>query len=332
MAGKIAEVNIAEIAYALKTKKDNNQSMVLFLGSRAGSLYRSQSFYDIMKVYSTRNFKALSRQRQFVECYRLLQQEDRFGDREIHSILMQSLQEKAAVEVNICLAELVKQDLFDIIISTNVDTFLEDAFKEMGMKEQHDFDVINPERDSLYDLVYSDKRLSCSVIKTFGDVAARAYNIVRRDYYLDSVQGLKDLLENILARDVLVIGFDPVWDAEMVRAFTVRDSPLWLATEEDVTIRHPLGSLAKHGRQIKYIGGTIGSSEQFLKALHWHLYEKMPVNYQLVRDTLYHLEAIHRELNELQTIHSEVQAVYQKVLYLQEKFNHWSDSNEGNGV
>src|SRR5579859_6718111 len=147
MAEKIVKVDIAEIAHALKIRKNNNQSMVLFLGSRAGALFRSQSFYDTMRGYSVRNFDALSRQEQFVECYKLLQQ-DGFGDREIHAILTQSLREMAVIEVNICLAELVKLDIFDIIVSTNIDTCLEDAFKETGMKEQHDFDIIIPERDS----------------------------------------------------------------------------------------------------------------------------------------------------------------------------------------
>src|SRR6266571_6336707 len=100
MAEKILKVDIAEIAHALKMRKDNNQSMVLFLGSRAGALFRSQLFHEIMKGYSTRNFNTLSRQEQFVECYKLLQQ-DRFGDREIHTILTQSLREMAAIEVNI---------------------------------------------------------------------------------------------------------------------------------------------------------------------------------------------------------------------------------------
>ena len=90
MAEKRLSVDIAEIAHALKMKKNNNQSMVLFLGSRAGALFRSQPFYEFMKPYSTRSFGKLSDQERFVECYKLLQQE-RFGDRDIHNILMQSL-------------------------------------------------------------------------------------------------------------------------------------------------------------------------------------------------------------------------------------------------
>jgi len=283
-----------------------------------------------MKGYSTRNFNALSHQEQFVECYKLLQQ-DRFGEWEIHSILTLSLQEKTAIEVNICLAELVKQDLFDIILSTNVDISLEDAFKETGMKEQHDFDVIIPKPDSpLHDLIYSDKRLSCKVIKAFGDLGSRAYNVGKRDFYLDSLEDLKRLLENILARDILVIGFDPVWDAEMLRAFTVGKGSLWLVTEEDVRNRHPLVSHVLQGRQVKRITGKIGSSEQFLKALHWQFYERMPMSYQLVHDTLRELKALHDKLNKIEAIHSDVQAVHKELLYLQEIFSHCSDNNRGN--
>src|SRR6266550_613072 len=143
MADKIVKVEIADIAQALKMRKDDKQSMVLFLGARAGALFHSQHFHELMKGFSTRNFNTLSPQEQFAECYQVLQQ-DRFNDREIHIILTQSLREMKAIEVNICLAELVREELFDIIISTNVDKFLEDAFKEMGMKEQDDFDVIIP--------------------------------------------------------------------------------------------------------------------------------------------------------------------------------------------
>ena len=154
--------------------------------------------------------------------------------------------------------------------------------------------------------------------------------IARRDFYLDSIQDLKGILEHILAHDVLIIGFDPVWDAEMARAFPVGNGPLWLVTEEDVSNRHPLASLVKHGRQVKCITGKIGSSEQFLKALYWHLYEKMPVNYQLVHDTLHTLEILHHKLNNLEIIHGDIQAVYKEIVYLREKFSHWSDNNREN--
>ena len=270
---KILKVNIADIAHALKMRKNSNQSTVLFLGSRAGVLFRSQPFYEIMKQYSTRNFNTLSHQEQFGECYKLLQQ-DRFGKREIHSILTQSLREIAPTEANICLAGLVKQRIFDIIVSTNIDTSLEDAFKETGMKEPHDFDVCIPEHDALHHLTYSGKKLSCRVVKAFGDLGSRKYNIAGRGFYLDALQDLKNLVAHISTCDVLVVGFDPVWDADMTHAFTVGKGSFWLVTEEDSPNTHPLASFANQERQVKHVTGKFASSEQFLKALHQHFYER----------------------------------------------------------
>jgi hypothetical protein len=329
MAEKRLSVDIAEIAHTLKMKKNNNQSMVLFLGSRVGGLFCSQDFYDSMKVYSNRNFNKLTRQEQFVECFKLLQQE-RFGDRDIHNILMQSLRERATTEVNICLAELVKQNLFDIIISTNVDAFLEDALKEMGLKEEHHFDVIIPKPGaSLHDLIYSDKRLSCKVIKAFGDLGSREYNVAKRDFYLDSLQELKGILEHILAREVLVIGFDPFWDAEMARVFPAGKGSLWLVTEEDIRNKHPLAFLGKHGRQVKRLG-KIESSEQFIKTLHWHFYERMPMSYQVVHDIHSELRSLRNRLDKLETIHGDIQKVHQDLLYIKENFSHCPDHNREN--
>jgi hypothetical protein len=58
-----------------------------------------------------------------------------------------------------------------------------------------------------------------NAIKTFGDRSSRAYNITERDFCLNTIRGMKYYLENTLAHDVLVIGFNPVWDAATLRVF-----------------------------------------------------------------------------------------------------------------
>lgn len=99
---------------------------------------------------------------------------------------------------------------------------------------------------------------------------------------------------------------------------------------EYVSTRHPLASHILQGRPVKCITGKKGSCEQFLKALYWHLYEKVPVNYQLVHDTLGELEALHNKLNQLERIHSDVQAVHKELLYLKKKWGHCSDNTREN--
>ena len=84
------------------------------------------------------------------------------------------------------------------------------------MRELYDFEVLIPERT----VARADTMPARMVIKVFGDIYSRVYNVTNRDFYLDSLPDLKSLLERHLARDVLVIGFDPVWDAEILRVFT----------------------------------------------------------------------------------------------------------------
>src|SRR5437764_4018926 len=267
MPVNIVRVEITDIAHMLKIRKKNNQGMVLFLGARAGSLFHSQDFYETLKVYSTNNFDIRSRAEQFAECYKVLQK-GRFGEKEIDNILTDSLQRTAVAEAHTLVAELIKEGVFDIVISTNIDNHLEDALKELGMKEQYDFSVFLPERESLEKFLFAETRPYCKILKTFGDLSSRGYTVTKRDFCLDAIQGMTKYLENMLARDVLIIGFDPVWDAEMIRVFPVeKNSLFWLASEEEISVRHPFSSLARHGRQIKHIVGKVGGFEPFFKAL-----------------------------------------------------------------
>jgi len=323
MPVNIVRVEITDIAHMLKIKKKNNQGMVLFLGARAGSLFHCQDFYETLEVYSTTNFAIRSRADQFAECYKVLQK-GRFGEKEIHTILTDSLQNMAVTEAHTFVAELIKDGVFDIIVSTNIDNHLEDALKELGLKEQYDFGVFlpDPNRESLQEFLFSEPRQSCKIIKAFGDLSSRGYNISKRDFWLDAILGMKNYLEHILARDVLVIGFDPVWDAEMRRVFPVEKNTLWLVSEEDVSVKHPFWSLARHGRQIKHIMGKAWGFEPFFKALYWQLYERMPINDQLVRETL----------NELRIIRKQTQEVYQEVVLLRGKLNRYLEKKEGEDI
>ncbi len=315
----------------LDIRKKNNQGMVLFLGSRAGSLFHCQDFYETLKKYSTNNFAIRSREEQFAECYKILQK-GRFSENEIHTILTRSLRYTAVAEAHMFVAELIKKGLFDIIISTNIDNHLEDALKEFGMKEQYDFGVFLSERQSLEEFLFSETRQFCKIIKTFGDLSSRVYNISKRDFCLDLTQGMRNYLENILARDVLVVGFDPVWDIEMLRVFPVHKNSLWLVSEEEASVRHTFLSLARHGRQIKSIMGKAGGFEQFFKALYWHLYERMPVDYQLVREMLNELRFIRQELSQLGKIYNQLQGGNQDFLRLEEKSSGSLDKKEGDNI
>lgn len=183
MPGRSVEKNIADIAEALKLKQRNNQSMVLLLGSRAGGLFRSKDFFATLKEYSMRSFDLLSREGQFAESYKALKQ-DRFNEKNIYALLVSSLQGVTLSEADIYLAQFIKHGLFNVIISTNTDGLLEKALEYVEMRELYDFEVLIPERT----VARADTMPARMVIKAFGDIYSRVYNVTNRDFYLDFCQ------------------------------------------------------------------------------------------------------------------------------------------------
>jgi hypothetical protein len=292
--------DIPEIAHLLAMRRASFHPTVLFLGARSGGLFRSLAFSGAMERFSTRNFAFLSPQDQFAESYRVLHALQS-SENELYSHLKEFLRDVTITDADICLAELVKQRLFSVIVSTNIDDVLERAFSEVEMREPHDFDVVIPERGPEPELGYPERRLYCRIIKAFGDLNSRSYILVKRHTYLDANQKLKKLLEDALARDVLVVGLDAAWDEEVIRAFLPRASSLWFVNE-DRLLDHPLVSRLCQGRQqVRYIAGQEGSYEAFFKALHWHLAGGMPMNYQFTRDILSRLQVIASNQRSLYT-------------------------------
>src|SRR5947209_20140568 len=130
MPGEPTQSTIQEMAHMLEIRKMSRHSTVLFLGARAGGLFRSPAFYDAMQRFSKLNFTTLSLAAQFAECYQVLTWLQS-SENELNNILYGILRHVEITEADVCLAELIKQGLFDIIVTTNVDALLEQAFLQV---------------------------------------------------------------------------------------------------------------------------------------------------------------------------------------------------------
>ncbi len=286
----------------------NNQSTVLLLGARAGRLFRSEHFYDSLQKFSDHDFSHLSRAEQFGECYSLLRQ-NRFSETDIYGILITSLKKLVVTKAEACLAELVKNELFDEIISTNIDDMFEDAFTQVEWKEGREFEVFRPRPGSLL----SERSCPCRITKAFGDLVSRAYFA-----NLDSDQELKRFLQGLLARDILVVGIDPVWDNDILRAIPgERAGAMWFVNEEENLTEHSLISSTLRARQAMSILGKEGSFDNFVRALHRCLYGGIPINYQLGLEISDQLHDILSQLPALQdgnkTILSEIKKIRNEI-------------------
>src|SRR5579859_4383721 len=242
--------DINEMARLLETRKMNNHPTVLLLGTRAGGLFRSAHFYGSLHQFSNRDFYKLSRAEQFGECYFILTKY-LFSEIDIHNILSASLKNLTVTVADTCLAKLVGQGYFDEVISVNIDGMLEDAFKQAEMKEELEFEVCLAGLDT----PRYEKSSPCRIIKTFGDLASRSYAIKGRLSYLESNQELKSVLQRILARDLLVVGIDPVWDEEILRVIPREGGKLWFVNEDGNLIEHSLISAILRVRQAAFIVG-----------------------------------------------------------------------------
>jgi len=290
-----AQFDIKEMARWLEMRRNNNHSTVLLLGSRAGALFHSDHFFDCMRAFSPRDLSHLPRAAQFSENYLTLVN-GQFSETDIHSIFRTSFQNLALTKADICLAELVKQDHFDEIISTNIDNLLVSSFLQIEMSEQRDFEVLYSHHGLLH-----EKNAMIRLTKIFGDFGNRNYNLKRYLGRSDKEQESIGSLQRLLAKDILIVGLDPRWDRSILDAIPAESGMgmVWFVNEEDDLIdQETIGHILRH-RPSQYIVGREGRFEYFIRALHGCLYGGTPLTYQVGRDILNQLVDISDQLADL---------------------------------
>ncbi|HZO74369.1 MAG TPA: SAV_2336 N-terminal domain-related protein [Ktedonobacteraceae bacterium] len=256
-----------EIARSLRA--DKKAPTILFLGSRAGALFRSKDFYERLRQFSNRDFSHLSRIEQFSECHHVLQRH--FTASDLHTILQDSLQSLPLLSADIQFADLVKKGIFDIIISTNIDDALENAFLQVGMRGGRDFQVVIPQRDTAlaFDRSHEEGKKPYLLVKLFGSFGAHEYEIRRRDSYFKDFEKLKQALAVTLSQETLLIGYDPQWDRSVDMLFPVTGQKIWYVNEdldEDSQVFHLL-----QNRSSGHLIGTQGSYEIFIQDLYRYI-------------------------------------------------------------
>ena len=280
-------ITVDEIAVRLQRKKSIHRHTVLFLGARAGGLFRNPSLYHLIERYISNytSFRTLQEPEKFDKCYQVLSS---FNEREIYEILLACLKELVARPENDALAEIVREDMFDVIISTNIDPFVEDAFVRVGLREPYDYRVFIPGFYSPNDIRRPETQ--CTLLKVFGDWKSRPYNTAGNEFVLGANRELKEFLEPTLSGNLLIVGYDPVWDAPIERAFPLSDGDCWYVNEEPPAENSHLVRVLEQ-RQGRYLGGEQSSYREFCKALQIELSKILPseaLNRELPQDKILH--------------------------------------------
>jgi|SRR5436305_4841640 len=309
---KISRLGIQDMANLLTMRKKNHQHTVLLLGARAGQLFRSADFYDNLRQVSKRNFHQLSRIKQFHECYSILTNDTKLSERDLHSILQDSLKNLLVTNADACLASLIRHQYFDEILSTNIDEVLDDALAQTEMKAGRDYQVMSIGRNSLQD----EKSCFCRITKVFGDVVSREYTVRERASRLENPE-LKSFLQKLLGKDLLIVGLDPIWDHDIPRVIPMNTkATLWFVSEDnDIMGKSPFLPDILRARHAGYILGREGSYDQFVRKLHECLYGNISPNYQSAHSQT--LENIQNQVDRMANLILSIEVQLKNVITLQ---------------
>lgn len=300
-------ITLKDLAHTLKRKKEIGAPPTLFLGSRTGWFYGHEKLYKDIRFSSKEPtaFEQLSHAKKFQECYKVLKGE-RFSTGTIDDLLKDHLGHHLEPRhEDLCLAEMIYDGYFDVVISTTIDPFLQE-----GLNHQRALQGMVPFGSKVKTLllpfspitdIIRDERQIIKVVKIFGDLAtAREYYTAQHELNLDdkSNEELKTYLGKILARPTIVVGFDPIWDRPVEKVFLKSNDDIFFVNEdipeEDSSIMQVIK--ARPGRCLL---GDQGHYTIFMAALHKEIFSGEPMSFALARKLLAHMDILQKNIQKL---------------------------------
>jgi hypothetical protein len=266
MSTRVSDTTIHDIAAFLHSRKYHNQRTVLFLGSRVSRFWRNTDLYSNIGGFSSNSFYGQSDGEKFKACYEVLSNGERFNARDVHQLLVNALSHRKPREEDACLAELIKEIFFDVVLSTCIDGVVEDACEQAGMEEDQDFSILNPIGEEPLDTIPPDPGRPM-LVRVFGDLESRWYTTAGNELNLQEHGVLREYLKAILARDVLMVGYDPVWDKPIEHMFSAEGGHIYYVNEQAIPPEAPLMQAFRR-RNGRYCIDSYGSYKSFVKALH----------------------------------------------------------------
>ncbi len=322
-----ASIDITELAGLLEDRKNNDQRFALILGSRTGALFRSQSFAEEMAPHSTstRSFVDMNPRERFSECYTLLRTAKKQIDRrDLEILLNQKIRNVDFSMADDCLAELVEQKVFKLILSANPDELLYDAFTTLGLKEKHDFVNFDLGRlsitDTVDEIIFHEKISACKMIKFYHDVDMFVHSLDKPHMQEEISLCVKNLLDRMRIKEVLVVGIDLAWDGLILSALPTRVKTVWFVNEDE-QVKDAVHATYEGIEQFKFLIGGQGGYEKFLKALYWQINPGIPPRrYELTSRLQNQLHVMQRDLTSIRDgfkhLHEDVKRMQHQITRL----------------
>ena len=219
---------IRKLANLMRVRQENAEPpYVLILGAGASLTSGASSFGKVIESvvddYSGKDPSAMSWDNKVAEFYEIL---DGFSESERYAIIKKHIEGQRPSAGYHALAQLASAGYFDVVFSTNYDTFVEDAFADAGLRSR-DFTVLingqDTEEGIIKALSYRQPRIK--LVKLHGDLGARIFAFTPEEIFQFS-EKIERVLTDYLSRDVIINGHS-MRDDDINRCFREKGGALW---------------------------------------------------------------------------------------------------------
>jgi hypothetical protein len=267
---------IKALANLMRARKENRESpYVLILGAGASLTSGASSFGKVIESvvddYSLKDPNAMLWDDKVAEFYDIL---DSLSESERYAIIKKHIEGQRPSAGYHALTQLAKEGYFDVIFSTNYDTFVEDAFADAGLRSR-DFTVLINGQDSeegiIKALSYPQPRIK--LVKLHGDLGARIFAFTPEEIFQFS-EKTESVLTDYLSRDVMIRGHS-MRDGDINRCLRVEGGSLWYVNPSAPTASDFIGR-AMRVRKGTTMEGEDGYFDHFFCALRDELVGALP--------------------------------------------------------
>jgi hypothetical protein len=223
MVNNYETLKIDKIAGCLTLRRKTQNTTILVLGSRAGSLFRNGFLYDTLNLFQTGGINRVSLPQRFAACFHML---NTLNQEERDEIIRTAHKQIKVEEADIQVAQLAKRGFFNMLVTTNITTMLEEAFTKTGMREQRDVTIFTGTSGTATNFLSeaTGRRSLFTFVKALGDLVP--------DVHSKSAKNLDKLMDDIRDWNVLLVGLDPVWDQHLMQKLFPRNGIVWYVNEE----------------------------------------------------------------------------------------------------
>ena len=261
----LANIDVTKMTQMLKIQKDMYSPTVLVLGAKCGALLRSQALYHQLSNARPMDLPVHTEEDQAQYCMHLLLNGP-LSNREIRSLLFKSLPDTFTQEIDAYVAALLKRNFFQLVLTTSIDVGLEDALLQIGLREKRDFEVFMPGRH----ISIQSQTSSFTLVKMYGDVTMQQYSLRQQARSLGESANLLEVFEEVKQWNMLMIGFDPIWDKGIFPLLFPRTGNIWYVNTTSLSKRstHFWQLQESHAQ---YLLGQEGQERRFFMRLYQRL-------------------------------------------------------------